>query len=198
MKIPNYLLLGFFLISNQVLFAQQPTATENNFNLQQCIEYAVNNHASIKSAKYDQQIATARIGEIRASGLPQANINASLIDNTSIQKMFVPASAFGAGPSDQLLALKFGVQYSSVATLGVTQMLFNGSYLVGLEAAKTYSELARKSVDISKNTIIQNVSKAYYLTVINKERQTLFTTNLARLDTLLRQTKASNKAGFVA
>lgn len=77
MKITNYLLLGFFLISNQVLFAQQPAAntTENKFSLQQCIEYAIANHSSIKTAKLDEQIAAAKVGEVRASGLPKANLD---------------------------------------------------------------------------------------------------------------------------
>ena len=200
MKIPNYLLLGFFMISNQVLFAQQPATTENNFRLQQCIEYALNNHSRIKSAKLDEQIAAAKIGEVRAAGLPQANIKGLLMDNITIQSMFVPTGgSFGppktpGGP--EVSSIQLGVKYSTSATLEMSQLIFSGQYLVGLQAAKTYMELSTISTDTTKANLIQRVTKAYYLNLVNQERKKIFDANLTRLDSVIKHTKASVQSGF--
>ena len=137
------------------------------------------------------------MGEIRAAGLPQASIDALMMNNIEVQSMFARASALDNNkPSNVIVPLAFGVPYSSSATLGVTQIIFNGTLLVGLQAAKTYTELTKKAIDINKNSIIQNVSKAYYLTLINEERKQLFASNLRRMDTLLKQTRLLNQAGF--
>ena len=198
MKITKFILVGIVCMIPIQVFAQQPAAaSENNFSLQQCIEYAVSNHISIKSATLDQQISVAKVGEIRAAGLPQASIDALMMNNIEVQSMFARASALDKNaPSNVIVPLAFGVPYSSSATLGVTQIIFNGTLLVGLQAAKTYTELANKAIDINKNSIIQNVSKAYYLTLINEERKQLFASNLRRMDTLLKQTRLLNQAGF--
>ena len=137
------------------------------------------------------------MGEIRAAGLPQASIDALMMNNIEVQSMFARASALDKNaPSNVIVPLAFGVPYSSSATLGVTQIIFNGTLLVGLQAAKAYTELTKKAIDINKNSIIQNVSKAYYLTLINEERKQLFASNLRRMDTLLKQTRLLNQAGF--
>lgn len=198
MKIIKFILVGIVCVIQIQVFAQQTAAvSENNFSLQQCIEYAVSNHISIKSATLDQQISVAKVGEIRAAGLPQASIDALMMNNIEVQSMFARASALDKNaPSNVIVPLAFGVPYSSSATLGVTQIIFNGTLLVGLQAAKTYTELTKKAIDINKNSIIQNVSKAYYLTLINEERKQLFASNLRRMDTLLKQTRLLNQAGF--
>ena len=189
MKIIKFILVGIVCVIQIQVFAQQTAAvSENNFSLQQCIEYAVSNHISIKSATLDQQISVAKVGEIRAASLPQASIDALMMNNIEVQSMFARASALDKNaPSNVIVPLAFGVPYSSSATLGVTQIIFNGTLLVGLQAAKTYTELTKKAIDINKNSIIQNVSKAYYLTLINEERKQLFASNLRRMDTLLKQ-----------
>lgn len=198
MKISTLIIFSLFLFTNRESFAQAPQASiENNFTLQQCIDYAVQNHNSIKTASLDVEIAKAKTGEIRAAGLPQANIDGMLLHNMKVQSMFAPASALDKNaPSNIIVPLGFGVPYSSNATLGISQLLFSGSYLVGLQAAKTYVELANSSITITKASLIQNVTKAYYLTLINEERKQLFAANLNRLDTLLKQTKALQQAGF--
>lgn len=80
--------------------------------------------------------------------------------------------------------------------VSVNQLIFSGSYIVGLKASKTYKELSYKATDQSKEQIVQQVTKAYYTVLINKERITLFSSNIARVDSLLKNTKALYENGF--
>jgi outer membrane protein TolC len=68
--------------------------------------------------------------------------------------------------------------------------------LVGLKASKTYKELATRNANATKEQIIIQVSKAYYAVIINKERINLFTDNIGRVDSLLKNTKALNENGL--
>lgn len=172
--------------------------TNNNFTLQQCVDYALENSSKMKNAKIDEQLAAEKVKEIQGAGLPQIKASHTLMDNLEVQKAFLPASAFNPlAPSNLIVPLGFGVKYNLITQASVTQLIFDGSYLVGLQAANTYKELSSKSTELTKKDIIANVNKAYLLVLVNEERKKIFSTNISRLDTLLRQTRALNQAGFV-
>jgi len=187
------ILTAIFSTSFSLLMAQG-----NNFTLQQCVDYALQKNAKILNANIDEQLATERVKEIKGIGLPQAKLSHTLVDNTAIQQAFLPANAFNPqAPADLIVPVGFGVKYNLITQASVTQLIFDGSYLVGLQAAKTYKDLAMKSTQMSKQEVTQNVHKAYYMVLVNEERKKIFSTNITRLDTILRQTKALNQAGFV-
>lgn len=174
------------------------TLNAQNFTLQQCIDYALLNQASYQNATLDEEIAKAKVGEIRGIGLPQIKASGTILDNIEVQKQFIPANAFNPmAPASEIQALGFGVKYAGFASFALTQIIFDGSYLVGLQATKTYLSLSQKSKDASKATIIQNVKKAYLGVLVAQERLKLFDINIGRLDSSLSQLKASNQAGFV-
>lgn len=173
-------------------FAQQA------FTLKEAVDYGVKNHLSIKNSQFDVISAEARIQEIKAIGLPQVSGNIGWTDNLVVPRFFVPAKTFNPAAADgEVTALKFGVQYSSNATISLNQLLFDGSYLLGLKASQVYRELAQKNLKASKVTVAENVTKAYYSVLVNEERLKLLDINIGRLDSLLRDTKALNQQGFV-
>ncbi len=210
--------LAFALLSSLRLSAQtQPVTdssspvnqatqgtTPSSFSLKQALDYALTNSIQVKNARTDEGSATARIGEIRSAGLPQVAVQGQLTRNIKIQTQFVPANSFvkvdengNPIPADIILPLSFGVNYQSIASASVTQLLFDGSYFVGLKAAKTYQELYRKNVTQSKVEVVEAVTKAYYSALVNKERLTLLDANVNRLDSLYRETSAQYQNGFV-
>lgn len=193
----NLVLIAVIFYANAVVGQNnQPTETAS-YSLQQCVQYALQNSRTLANATLDEEIAMAKVGEVRGLGLPQVTLAGQLLRNIEIQKQFIPANAFNpTAPAGEIQALGFGVPYSSNLTGSVSQLLFDGSYIVGLQASRTYVDLARKNTQVTTNTIIQNVSKAYYLAVINLERLTLFDANISRLDSSLKELKALNKAGF--
>jgi outer membrane protein TolC len=85
---------------------------------------------------------------------------------------------------------------SGDAGLRIDQLLFNGSYLVGLKASKTYKDLAYKTTEQTEIEAIENVTKAYYSVLVSNERIELFESNIARVDSLLRTTRAMFDNGF--
>ncbi|WP_229213987.1 TolC family protein [Dyadobacter psychrotolerans] len=174
-------------------------AQDGGYTLAEAVDYAVKHNINIKNAQLDAVSAEARIGEIRASGLPQVAINANFTDNLIIQRFFLPANFAdpNAAADAPPVAVKFGVRYQGTASATLNQLIFSGSYFIGLKAAATYRELAQKSTSQSKVTVAEAVTKAYYSTQVSIERAKVLDLNISRVDTLMRETKAMNESGFV-
>ena len=81
--------------------------------------------------------------------------------------------------------------------LGINQMIFNGSYFVGLAASKALIELSEKQTVRAKVDLIESVKKAYYVVLNTKERLILVNSNLDRIKSLLNDTEILYKNGFV-
>jgi outer membrane protein TolC len=141
-------------------------------------------------------------------GLPQISATGSIVHNPKLQRFFTTYTGPGGFIGDlsgvpgiqegDVIAARnfFQLQSSGGASMTVNQLIFNGSYLVGLQATSVYKDLAVKKGNQTKEQIIQQVMKAYYAVLINKERIDLFANNIARVDSLLRNTKALNQNGF--
>lgn len=170
-----------------------------SFTLQEAIDFAVKQNINVRNVQLDAVSAEARIQEIRASALPQVAATGSLSNNLIIQRAFLPANFFDpkAAPDAPAVPVQFGVKYSGNATLSLNQLIYSSSLNVGLRAAATYRELAQRNLQATKVTIAEQVAKAYYGVLVSVERAKLLDFNIGRLDTLLSETRALNKQGFV-
>lgn len=190
-----------------LLLAGQVSA-QQSFTLDQCIDYALTNSINAQNAILDQEIAAAKVKETIGLGLPQISVDASIVHNPKLARFFTTYTGAGGFVGDlsavpgiqvgDVIAAKnfFQLQSSGGASVTANQLIFNGSYLVGLQASSTYKELATKTANQTREQIIQQVMKAYYGVLINKERIGLFASNIARVDSLLSNTKALFENGF--
>ncbi len=195
------------LIALSVAVAEAQTA----MTLEQCVDYALANAIGIQNSVLDERSAAARVKEITGMGLPQINGTVQVAHNYKLPRFFgrniVTANnpdAFGffldipnAADGDIVAGQNFfQLKSSGQAAVNVNQLIFNGSYFVGLQAAKAFKELSFKNTVNSKVNVIDQVTKAFYLALINRERIGLFNSNIGRIDTLYRNTLALNKNGF--
>ncbi len=190
-----------------LVFVGSVTKAQQSFTLQQCIDYALTNSVNMQNMVLDEEIATSKVRETVGIGLPQVNGNVSATSNPTLPRFFskyAVAQNFnqglnipGLGPNDVVAGQNFFQLPNSLnAAVSVNQLIFNGSYLVGLKASSAYKNLAIKSTTQTKEQVIEQVTKAYYAALINHERIHLFENNIARVDSLLKNTKALNTNGF--
>jgi len=183
----NTLLVTFILLSSLKIRAQQNSqARTYQFNLKECLEYAYENQDSLKNAKLDIESARYKVKETRGIGLPQISGNAQFQDYLKI-----PVMSFGGQ------TVKFGTQFQSTAGVEASQLLFNGSYLVGLRASKTYKELSQRNYNRTKISTTVAVTKAYYQVLVSNEQIRLLNANVTQLAQQLKETTEMNKQGFV-
>ncbi len=183
----------FFVALSGPLTAQTP----ERFTLRDCLEYGLKNQTQVQNSDLDRNTALAQIGETRADGLPQIDASFEYSNYFSIQQAFLPAIIFDPNAAlDQFVAIPFSQKYNGTATISATQMLFDGSYFVGLKAARTVKLLAEKDHIKSQVDASEAITKAYYTVLVNQIALDLTHNNFQRLDTLLNETKAMYTNGF--
>lgn len=187
----------------------QTSAGSQTLTLDECIAYALNNSVNVKNAVVDEKIADARVKETRGIGLPQVEASVGLTHNQKLPRFFLQnpepgqesffdiSGISGIQPGDVVAAQNFfQLKSAGNAAVSVSQILFNGSYLVGLKAANAYRELSVKSTEQTEEQVVQQVTKAFFGVLINKDRMNLFDNNIARVDSLLKTTQAMFRNGF--
>jgi outer membrane protein TolC len=173
-------------------FAQESIQT---FSMKAAIQYALMHSPSLQNTYLDYQIARQKIAEVRAAGLPQINSTTTFRYFAEIPTSLVPGEFFGA-PRGTFIPIRFGVPYNLEIGVTGTQLLFDGTYFVGLSAARAVKELTYRAYQRSRIETITAVSKAYLTVLITQERLRLLKENLDQLQTTLRQTKGLYEAGF--
>ncbi len=191
---------------------------QQSFTLEEAMSYGVGQSLSMRKKQLDIADAKEQVKEIRAIGMPKLNGGIEYQHLIDIPVSLVPADAF-ALPSDLttfledvsdatdvsfpmsnggggLQELQFGLKNSLTASLTGSVLLFDGSYLVGLRAARLYKELAVKEMDQTASTVRVNVAKAYLAVLIAKRNQEIIGKNILNLTSSLKETKALYENGF--
>ncbi|MBC7757672.1 MAG: TolC family protein, partial [Phormidesmis sp. FL-bin-119] len=190
----RYLTLIICLCLGFSVKAQQ-SDTVAAFSLKQALDYAQNHQASILNARIDEDIAKNTVKQTIGIGLPHLSGNANFQDFIKLPTSLLPGDFFGK-PGTQV-PVQFGVKYQSLVGLDLNQLLFDGSYLVGLQASKTFKELSNKNLTRTRIETAVAVTKAYYSVLVSNEQLSLIDANLDRLRKSLSDTEALFKNGFV-
>ena len=167
-------------------------------SLSECIDLAIENNENLKNSILEEKISKALSNEYLSIGFPQINFDGGIKYNHEVPKSLLDISRFMPGvPEGTEQEVQFGQAYDGRVDLFVNQMIFNGSYFVGLSAAKELVKISEKMTERNVIDIHESVSKAYYTTLNTKSRVDLVNSNIDRLDALLKQTKSLYENGFV-
>jgi outer membrane protein TolC len=172
--------------------------------------YALQNNRSVQSAKIDTKIANKKVWETTAMGLPQLSLA------TNYQHQFeVPKISFGkyldAGSlpdevaltrNDILTAFKdsplvaLGVPDNITIDLTVSQLIFSGEYIVGLQASRVFKEISEKSLVKTEAVTKESVAGTYYLVLVLGENVRVLSESLKAIDKTYNDLVKMNQQGF--
>ncbi|PRY11290.1 outer membrane protein TolC [Pontibacter ummariensis] len=183
--IKKYFLVGLMLFCLKPAFAQGPVSGEvKALTLQESIQYALNNNQDVQKAYYDEQIGKQQIREAKSNGLPQLSANSGLDYFPALPTQILPGALAGQPGTD--IPVQFGKDYNANANVQLTQLLFNKSYFVGLEAARTTQDLYRLRREMVQEDLIYNIGSAYLQALQTREQFNTIEANLERLTQLER------------
>lgn len=181
-----------------ILISFNLKSQSQKLSLSECIDLAIENNENLKNSILEEKISKALSNEYLSIGFPQINFDGGIKYNHEVPKSLLDISRFMPGvPEGTEQEVQFGQAYDGRVDLFVNQMIFNGSYFVGLSAAKELVKLSEKMTERNVIDIYESVSKAYYTTLNTKSRVDLVDSNIDRLDALLKQTKSLYENGFV-
>ncbi|MFO7657551.1 MAG: TolC family protein [Bacteroidales bacterium] len=172
------------------------TDPEYSFSLAEAQEYALKNNSTILTSQIDLEIAKKKIWETTAIGLPQANGTLAFSHSLTEPKIAELFSGFG-GDTSATNGPEFDFKNSTAVDIMVTQLIFNGAYIVGLQTTKTFKALSEYALDKSENDLIEMVTNNYFMVLILRENKMLLDSTLLNSEKVLMEMKANFKAGFI-
>jgi outer membrane protein len=198
------------LVTN--IFAQQ---SNQSFNLADAIKYAQDKSISVQQAQLDYNRSKEQVREYTSIGLPKAsafidyNYNINLptqllpdfltpaIVGTMERFQVVPAGTSANLPVGQPQPVKFGTNNNLKFGVNISTLVFDGSYFVGLKAAKGLVAMTSKQTELSVYQIKYNVIKSYLTVLIAEENKKTLEKNIENLAKLANETKAFQKSGLI-
>ncbi|MBN2778394.1 MAG: TolC family protein [Bacteroidales bacterium] len=190
-------------------FAQEFGQT--SFTLEQAKNYAVENSVNVKNAKVNSEITEKTIWETISVGLPQAN------GTVNYQNIFtVPEMNFGGyvdwGAMDPMsyitpmdvfanyvegMPIQLGVKQNVTWDVTVSQIIFNGEYLVGLQAIKTMRKTSDVLIEKAQMDVKALITETYVLVKIFEQNREVLNESLQNTKKLLEEMITTNEAGLI-
>lgn len=187
--------LLFLLFLPQLRAQEQEQAGTYRFSLEEAIQHALQYNYSVINSGRDVEAANKRKWEAIASGLPQISANGSYQDNFTIQQSIIPAEFFGGAPGE-FTAVAFSTKYSANASATLSQLIFDGSYIVAVKAASTYLDFYKTSKQKTDIEIREQVINAYGNVLLTEESIAIFEKNKATLEKNRFEAEESYKNGL--
>jgi len=157
------LLMAFALgISAMPLYAQQ----DPTMSIEDCIDFAIKNRNSIKNARFDEAIGKAKNNEVKGLAFPKLSVDGKYQEFIDIPQSFIPGAFFGQPGG--FVAVEFTPKYGSNLSSSISQILFDGSVAVALEARKTLMGLYEINTKRSIEQVRMDVSKAIIMYKLRK------------------------------
>ena len=180
-----------------VIHAQTNLTKESySFSLNEAIEHAlINNYNAINAAR-DIDAAKKKKWETTTIGLPQINASLGYQNNIELQKSLIPAEFFGGQPGE-FAEVAFGTRHNMIGNATVSQLIFNGSYIVGLQSAKVYLQISENAKIKTNQEIREMVVNAYGNVLLANESIAILEKNKTNLEKTLNETTQIFKNGLI-
>lgn len=165
-------------------------SAQNSFSLESAKQYALEHNKDYQNSLLDELIMKKKVWETTAQGLPQVSAEGQFQNYVDIPTQVLPANAFNPlAPADQLVGVKFGTDYNVTGSVSVSQLVFSGNYIVGLQAIKASTEMygvltEKKAIDIKAA-----VTEAYFTVLVLQENRSILDETLATMQELLSSTQ---------
>jgi outer membrane protein TolC len=183
-------LIAVCIIFTSPVFAQ----TEYHFTLEQALEFAYENNYDILSSYKDIEAAEKQVKEYMAIGFPQVNASVNYTDYIALPTMIIPPGTFG--PDDPGSEVRFGTKYNVNAEANATQLIFDGKYIVGVQASRTLLEKTEQQFIKNKLDMYEAVSAAYYRVLVAEGTMAILDSTMSYMQDMLYETRITYEAGF--
>ena len=205
-----------FILSGMTALAAPVRGQETGDTLRLSVEkaqsYAMEHNTEMKNARLDVKIADEEVWETTARGLPQVSGSGSYNNNLSLTTQLFPnfieptiiqilneEGVFDPPKpitKPEKIEVKFGTQHNFTGSLTVSQLIFSGPYIVGLQAAQVYKDLSQKQRQLSELEVKANVTRTYHSIMLTQRNLQILKENLDNLQKSLNDSKALLKQGM--
>lgn len=184
----KYVYIISFLAFTSILKAQEKTM---ELSLKEAIDFALVNSYNAKAASNDIKVAKETVWETTTIGLPQ--ISGALDYQNFLKQPISVADINGDGVNEEFV---FGTKQNANASVTLTQLIFDGSYLVGLQASKTFLKISEQAKEKTELLTREAVINAYGNILIAEKTIEILKRNQAVNDKILKETTLAYDNGL--
>lgn len=189
--------LTLFLAFPILTYAQE---VKNNsaisYTLEEAIAYGLENSYNSNIASKDVAIALKQKWEIISQGLPQITGNAEYRNNLKQPVTFIPGEIAGGDPGT-FIPVTFGTKQNLTATATWNQLIFDGSYIVGVQSAKTLLQISENAKVKTDLVVKQTITDAYGNVLLARESVEISKRNLESIQKNYNDTKVTYENGLI-
>ena len=171
--------LIYLIMLSFTVFAQDNPVLE--FSLEEAVEHALLYNNTAQNSTSDVRLAQLQKWQTTSTGLPQINANISYNNWIQQQISLIPAEFFG-GNVGEFTEVAFVTKQTMNGTLTISQKIFDGSYLVGLQAAKVYLEISKNAQEKTYSELRKVVTNAYGNILLTEENIKILNANIAVIE----------------
>lgn len=135
-----------------------------SLSLDDAIEFGIENNRSLQNAEREVQIAYKQRWETIAIGLPNVTLDLNYFNYLELPTSLIPAEFFG-GQKGDFSEIQFGTEQSAIGSVKLEQLLFDGSWIVGLEYSKIYLNISENLYEKTLLEVRESIVKLYSLVV---------------------------------
>lgn len=191
----NKLILTLLMLAG--ILQAQDKKESYSFSLQQAIGHALEHNYSAINSDRDIAKAKQKKWETTAAGLPQIKGTATYLNNFDFTLQGISGNAFDHTADPNTISLvSFGTKQSMNSQLTLSQLIFDGSYIVALQASKTYLKYYENAKKKTNAEIREMVINAYGNVLLAEESVAILEKNKTTLSKTLGDTQETFKNGL--
>ncbi len=172
------------------------TVNAQELDLKSAVQLARTNNRTLQNANSDIKIARQKRLETIAAGLPQISFSANYNNAFEQPVSLVPGQYFG-GVAGEYSAVTFGTSQSVSAGLMLNQTIFDGTYLVGLQASEIYLRISQQAYVKTKQAVEQATVEAYVNALLAEAQLVFINQNLTLAENNLKEAQQVFENGFI-
>jgi outer membrane protein TolC len=165
------------------------------FSMSQAQEYAYENNYDLKNSNTDIEIAGKLVKQNTAIGLPQVNGSIEYVDFLALPVSLIPGEF--AGQPGTYIPIQFGQKYNATVKGSITQLVYSGQYLVGLQTAKAFLETVKQQNLRDKMDVRDLVASSYLIVLMYKEQTQIIDSILRTTGEMVDEMRAILKLGLI-
>ncbi len=189
---------NIYIIVLLLAFQFSQAQDKSTFSLDEAIQFGLENNANIKKAQNNVLKAKKKVWETTSMGFPQIDGTASYQKFIEQPVNLMPAKIFNPNaPADKYVPVKFGTEQNMKWSATLKQLIFSGSYLVGLQSSKTFKKISENAEVKTRQKIKEAIVNAYGNALLTQESIKILDKNIKTVEKNLFDVKQMFANGLV-
>jgi len=164
-------------------------------SLEEAIAFGEQNNRTVQKASMEVQKAYKEKWSTIAIGLPQISASANYQNFIELPTSLIPAQFFG-GKEGEFAEVQFGTPQTMDAGVTMQQLIFDGSYIVGLQASNIFLMISQNVLEKTLLEVRKSIVNSYSTVLLVRENIDFLEKNKTNLNKNLEELNQLFRNGF--